>query len=84
MTDKDRVLGVDCAIESRYDVVKNPPAPLPIAKGDQPDMFFGLMGRMVRGMLGTSADGIVYYEHCGNDERTWETLREAHGLADRG
>ena len=69
---------VDCAIEARYDQVEDPPGPLPIAKADQPDLFFELMGTMVRRMLATSADGIVYYEHCGNDERTWRTLRGAH------
>lgn len=69
---------VDCAIESRYDQVENPPAPLPIAKVKQPELFFELMGTMVGKMLNSSADGIVYYEHCGNDARTWKTLRAAH------
>ena len=70
---------VDCAIEGRYDQVEDAPAPLPIAKTEHPGMFFSLMQTMVAKMLRSSADGIVYYEHCGNDERTWQTLRDAHG-----
>ena len=72
---------LDCAIEGSYDKLENPPAPLPIGKAQQPDLFFELMGTMARKILETSADGIVYYEHCGNDERTWQTLRTAHEAA---
>jgi hypothetical protein len=35
---------------------------------------------MVGKMLKTSADGVFYYENAGNDERTYRTLREVHGL----
>lgn len=71
-----RVL-IDCAIEGSYDQVENPPRPLPIRKNEAPDAFFGLMGRMVRKMLDSSADGIAFYEHCGNDNRTWDTIAAA-------
>lgn len=73
---------LDCAIEGNYDKMENPPGPLPIYKAAQPERFFELMGTMTRKMLNSSADGIVYYEHCGNDERTWKTLRNAHAISD--
>ncbi|MBI2193709.1 MAG: hypothetical protein HYU36_17165 [Planctomycetes bacterium] len=61
--------------------MENRPASLPILKSKNPELFFDLMANMVRKMLGTSADGVVYYEHCGNDERTWRTLHAAHSSA---
>jgi len=69
---------IDCAIEGRYDQLESPPQPLPISREEDPGAYFELMGTMVRKMLDTSADGLVYYEHCGNDDRTWKTLRAAH------
>ena len=48
---------IDCAIESRYDQIENPPKPLPIRKADDPDTFFKLMGEMTEKMLRSSADG---------------------------
>ena len=68
---------IDCAIEGRYDQVENPPRPLPIVKAEDPDAFFGLMGKMIGKILKSSADGIAFYEHCGNDDRTWETIAAA-------
>ena len=79
---------IDCAIESRYDQVENPPKPLPIGKADDPDTFFALMGEMTEKMLRSTADGVFFYEHCGNDHRTWETIaaakRAAGGQGGRG
>jgi hypothetical protein len=71
-------LYLDCAIEGRYDQMEDPPAPLPITKADQPELFFELMGDMARRMLESDADGVVYYEHAGNDARTWKALRAVH------
>ena len=71
---------VDCAIESEYEKLEDSPYPLPVKKAEQPDRFFDLMGTMVGKMLKTSADGVFYYENAGNDERTYRTLRAAHGL----
>lgn len=68
---------VDCAIEQRYDQVEDSPKPLPIAKAEDPDAFFGLMGKMTTLMLRSSADGVLFYEHAGNDERTWRTIAAA-------
>ena len=76
--DKGVKILVDCAIEGKYDEVEDPPAALPIVKTEQPDLYFELMDSMVRKMLDSTADGIAYYEHAGNDERTWHTLRSAH------
>ena len=73
---------VDCAIESRYDQVENPPKPLPIGKVDDPDAFFALMGEMTEKMLRSTADGVFFYEHCGNDPRTWETVAAAKRIAE--
>ena len=50
---------------------------LPISRSEHPDAFFGLMGTMVRKMLDSSADGIAFYEHCSNDDRTWDTIGAA-------
>jgi uncharacterized lipoprotein YddW (UPF0748 family) len=75
--DKGVKVFIDCGIESKYDRMENPPAKLPITKKDQPDLFFQLMHDMTLKMLNTSADGIFYYEHCGNDQRTWNTLKSA-------
>ena len=77
--DKGVSVIIDCAIESRYDEVNDPPKPLPIRKDEDPDAFFELMGTMIRKMLASSADGIAFYEHCSNDDRTWDTIAAAQG-----
>jgi len=68
---------IDCAIESEYDKMENPPCKLPITKKDNPDVFFSLMENMTFKMLNTTADGVLFYDHPGNDERTWKALRNA-------
>lgn len=80
--EKDVPVLIDCAIEGRYDKVENPPKPLPILKKEDPDNYFGLMGNMIQKMLKTSADGISFYEHSGNDDRTWKTIAEARKAAE--
>jgi len=75
--DKGVSVYIDCAIESEYDLMENPPAELPITKKGQSGLFFTLMHDMTVKMLNTSADGIFFYEHCKNDKRTWEALRSA-------
>ncbi len=72
---------IDCAVESRYDRVENPPKPLPISKEKDPDIFFPLMSQMAEKMLRSSADGVFFYEHAGNDRRTWEALAAAKRAA---
>jgi len=32
------------------------------------------MEQMTLHMLHTSADGVFFYEHAGNDDRTWKTI----------
>jgi len=71
-----------CAIEQRYDEMAHAPQPLPIRKEEDPDVFFGLMRDMTQKMLRSDADGVLFYEHCGNDDRTWNALREAKKAAD--
>jgi len=69
---------IDCAIDSgRYDQLENLPRPLPIRKDEDPDTYFDLMRDMTAKMLKSSADGLFFYEHCGNDDRTWRALAEA-------
>ena len=68
---------IDCAIEGRYDEMKNPPKALPIPKIDDPETFFRLMREMTARMLTGSADGVFFYEHCGNDDRSWEAISAA-------
>jgi uncharacterized lipoprotein YddW (UPF0748 family) len=72
---------IDCAIERQYDQLENPPKPLPIRRDDDPETFFQLMGDMAEKMLKGSADGLFFYEHCGNNERTWRTISAARGAA---
>ena len=74
---------IDCAIESRYDQVENPPKPLPIRKDEDPDLFFALMQEMTTRMLNTTADGVFFYEHAGNDDRTWRSIVAAQGARDK-
>ena len=68
---------IDCAIEGRYDQLENSPEPPPIRKDKDPETFFHLMGEMTEKILRSSADGVFFYEHCGNDERTWQTIAAA-------
>ena len=69
---------IDCAIDGeRYDQLENPPRPLPIRKDEDPDTYFDLMRDMTAKMLKSSADGVFFYEHCDNDDRTWRTLAQA-------
>ena len=72
---------IDCAIEQRYDKMENAPKPLPVAKKDDPETFFHLMQTMTEKMLTTMADGVFFYEHCGNDERTWQAISSAKNAA---
>jgi len=69
---------VDCGLEGYYNLLEDAPAPLPIDKSAQPELYFGLMAKMVGKMLSTSADGVFYYEHNNGDARVWQTLRTAH------
>jgi len=69
---------IDCAIDGGcYDQLENPPRPLPICKDKDSDIYFGLMRDMTVKMLESSADGLFFYEHAGNDDRTWRALAEA-------
>ena len=69
---------IDCCLGGSYDKMENPPAPLPIRRSDNPQLFDELRRNMIRNMLKTSADGIFYYEHAGGDDTTWPLLRAVH------
>lgn len=75
--DKGVKVLVDCSIEGSYDRMENPPAPLPIEKTKNPDLFYSLMEKMTLNMLNTSADGVFFYEYTGNDQRTWNAIQSA-------
>ena len=75
------LLFFDLVVVSRYDRVENPPKPLPISKEKDPDIFFPLMSQMAEKMLRSSADGVFFYDHAGNDRRTWEALAAAKRAA---
>jgi hypothetical protein len=75
--DKGVKVLIDCAIEGSYDQMENPPNPLPIEKSKNPDFFFSLMEQITIKMLNTTADGVFFYEHCGNDQRTWQAIQSA-------
>jgi len=67
----------DCAIEGKWDRLKDPPAPLPITETGQPDLYFRVLGDATRKILSSSADGIYYYEAGANGPRTWNTILKA-------
>ena len=69
----------DCAIEGKWDKLKDPPAPLPITEADHPDHYFQVLGSATRRILNSTADGIYYYEAGDNGPRTWNTIRKAAG-----
>jgi len=68
---------IDCAMDHQIDQLENAPNPLPFRKADDPEMFYALQEDIIRKMLNTSANGIFFYEHCGNEDRGWKTIRQA-------
>jgi len=75
---------IDCAIEDEYDKMENPPYELPVTKKYHPEAFFSLMEDMTAKMLNTTADGVCFYDHPGNDERTWKAIRNARKRYETG
>ena len=70
---------IDCAIDDHLDELDDSPARMPVHRDKNPEGFFQVLGEATRRMLATSADGILFYEHRGADDRTWETIRSARG-----
>ena len=70
---------LDVAISGSWDMLKNPPAPLPITAAKQPELFYKILEDVTRKIMHSTADGAVYYEAGGNGETTWSAIRRGAG-----
>jgi uncharacterized lipoprotein YddW (UPF0748 family) len=80
--DKGVKVLIDCAMDRVYDKSDDPATRhSPPRRDHQPE---SLMETMIGKILGTSADGIVYYEHASSGPGTWKAMRRAHDAASGG
>jgi len=70
---------VDCAISGSFDMLKNPPAPLPILESKQPQLYYQIVSETTRKILGSAADGVFYYEAGGNTKSLYDAIRRGAG-----
>src|SRR5438552_1631767 len=65
---------LECAAYA-FDDLKNPPAPLPITKEKQPELYSKVLTDITRRILGSTADGIYFYDP--DEEDITKTIRPA-------
>ena len=70
---------VDVAISGLWDLLKDPPAPLPITSAKQPELYYKILEDVTRKIIHSTADGAVYYEAGDNGEATWNAIRRGVG-----
>ena len=75
--DKGVRVYVGCSLASSWDKLKRPPAPLPITRAKQPELYFQVLADVTRNILDSSADGVFYYEAGDNGPPTWNSIRRA-------
>ncbi|HZQ21626.1 MAG TPA: hypothetical protein VFA89_02405 [Terriglobales bacterium] len=70
---------VDCAIDGVFDMLKKPPAPLPILKDKQPDLYYKIVHDVTQNIVNSSADGVFYYEAYEKDDALYRAIRTGAG-----
>ena len=70
---------VDCSISGTFDMLKRPPAPLPITEARQPDVYYSIISETTRSILNSSADGVFYYEAGDNKDALYQAIRKGAG-----
>ena len=70
---------VDCAISGTFDMLKNPPATLPISESKAPDLYYGILTNATRNILSSSADGVFYYEAGEKNDPLYSAIRKGAG-----
>ncbi|HOM98979.1 MAG TPA: hypothetical protein PLM33_01860 [Acidobacteriota bacterium] len=74
--DKGVKVLLDVSLSGVWDMLKNPPAPLPIKDRET---YLRVLTDVTRKIVNSTADGAVYYEAGGNGEDVWNAIRTGAG-----